>query len=501
MSRRWSQTFACHQLDELARQLIRAPEQRRAEQVRRAEKLHDEIAPDAAYPYDYLAYRITGYRAPEGTNADLLIGQAVAPDLRLLIDNLSRSTDIRPDPGEELVPVHTLARQIGVSTKTIERWRKAGLRWRWSYDPARSAATVCIERRSLERFRSARPAAIRHATAFKQLTDEERTTLIDRARRLVQDHPRLTLHLTACRLAAGHGPSLTTVRRVLEQHEDRAAAADRLFPGRRGPLSDRDRGVIYRALRRGVDARRVAERFGKSVSAIRRGAALHRFQQLKQLDLSGPRPAVFERDDAEAVYLTSRRAAEANIDDHRPRVSTGGLGPGIAALYRQPAPRASAHEHLLRRYHYLRYRAARILADTPPRTPRVRDLDEAEQMIDQAHALRSRLIRAFLPTVLSVARRHVVASPETPRLLGPLLEAGHAELFTAFDAFDPFAVSRDFAGVLSNRLLRRFAASPAATRGRARRRDADERLKQRLIKQARQHNVELLGPTLHEVPT
>jgi len=496
VSRRWSQTFACHRLDELARQLIRAPEPRRAQQVRRAEKLHDEITPDAAYPYDYLAYRITGYRAPEGTRADLLIGAAVAPDLRLLIDSLSRSIRLTPAPDEQLLPVDDVARELSVSTKTIERWRKAGLRWRWSYDADRGASTVCIERRALERFTLQQPAAIRHATRFDHLDDAQRADVVARARLLTRDEPGLSLHLASQRIAEQGGPSPSTVRRLLLRHDASAAPEQRVFAPRHGPLSDRDRELIYRAMARGVPARRLAARFGKSVSAIRRGAALHRLGLLKQADLSGPQPPVFARDDAEQVYLTSKRARDADrAPTHRPAVSTEGLPQTIAPLYRQAVPGAADQAHLFRRYHYLRYRARTALAQTPQRTPRVADLDAAQRFIDEARDLRSRLIRANLPVVLSVARRHLVQSPGPPHLILPLLEAGHAELFDTFDAFDPFG-SRDFVGILTNRLLRRFAALKTTAGGpvRARRRDEDQRIRDRLVEQAQAHGVQLPDP-------
>ena len=64
-----------------------APKDRRLEQVERAEQLLGEIEPSKPYPYEYLCFRITGYR-PEGWSALVLDGADVQHDLRLFVEDL-----------------------------------------------------------------------------------------------------------------------------------------------------------------------------------------------------------------------------------------------------------------------------------------------------------------------------------------------------------------------------------------------------------------------------
>lgn len=130
MSRRLKQTFRCGPLDGLARQLLFSPPDKRILQVRRIERLHDQLDPNKNYPLDFLFYRITGYRR-EGKDAVLLTGEAVLPDLRLMIDTLSRSVRMPMDDAGTVETVRQLADRLSVSTKTIGRWRGAGMRWRW----------------------------------------------------------------------------------------------------------------------------------------------------------------------------------------------------------------------------------------------------------------------------------------------------------------------------------------------------------------------------------
>ena len=65
-----------------------APRERRLEQMDRAELLLGEIDSAKRYPYDYLCYRITGYR-PDGTPDMVLDGTDVQHDLRLFVEDLS----------------------------------------------------------------------------------------------------------------------------------------------------------------------------------------------------------------------------------------------------------------------------------------------------------------------------------------------------------------------------------------------------------------------------
>ena len=63
-----------------------APRERRLEQIDRAEQLLNEIEDSKRYPYEYLCYRITGFR-PEGWPALVLDGGDP-----LLVDSLKGQT-------------------------------------------------------------------------------------------------------------------------------------------------------------------------------------------------------------------------------------------------------------------------------------------------------------------------------------------------------------------------------------------------------------------------
>ena len=118
--------LSCRPLNDLAPRLLARDAAFREATLLRAEELHDSLEPDATYPVDYLAFRLSGLRRDHG-DAALLLGSAVAADLRLLIDALSRGLTLPVSPPESRLAEDWAAR-LDVSTRTLARWRTEGLR-------------------------------------------------------------------------------------------------------------------------------------------------------------------------------------------------------------------------------------------------------------------------------------------------------------------------------------------------------------------------------------
>ena len=113
---------------ELRDQQVRfAPRSKRNEQADRAETLLSELDPSKNYPYDFLFFRVTDVR-PDGTGYRLIKGDDAVHDLRLFVEDITDSMNLRVEEANE--PVHTvedLSKMFNVSTKTISRWRDQGL--------------------------------------------------------------------------------------------------------------------------------------------------------------------------------------------------------------------------------------------------------------------------------------------------------------------------------------------------------------------------------------
>ncbi len=454
-------------MDALASQLAFSPPDKRAQQVRRIEKLHDQIDPGKNYPLDFLFYRITSYRR-EGTEAVVLAGEAILPDLRLMIDALSRSVRIPIDDGMDPVePVQQLAGRLGVSTKTIGRWRNAGLRWRWVAPAGGGRKVVVIPRAASDRYIREHPKQVKRAAAFTQIDPETRRKLIERAR-LISRRRETSLNQVASHLASKTGRGLETLRQVLAHH-DRDNPEHAIFTDHTGPLNHRQKRIIARAYRIGVPVDKIAERFKRTRSTVYRAIHQHGAGKAGRVSLDYIASRTFNRDDAEEVIL-SRPLEKLTAHKKLTDASADDLPEDVRPLFRQPVIPNDRVRAIFIRYNFVKYRAVRTRETFDRYSPGAKQIEQFNGWVEQARELRDFLVRTHLPVVLSVTRRHLVGKTTSgaARLM-ELVEAGLEVLIQSVETFNPTRQQR-FDSFLTNRLMGRYATVPSKPKGLAHRR-------------------------------
>ena len=159
---------------ELRDQLTRfAPKTKKVEQAALTEKLYGEVESSRSYAFDYCCFRITNYR-PEAPTRHSIASADLKHDLRLLIEDLSDSADISVSEVRE--PVHTvdeLSKKFKVSTKTISRWRDAGLVSRRLLFGGRKR--VGFLQSSVDQFVAKNRGKIKRGERFSQLSEDEKS--------------------------------------------------------------------------------------------------------------------------------------------------------------------------------------------------------------------------------------------------------------------------------------------------------------------------------------
>ena len=245
-----------------------APRERRLEQVERAEQLLGEIEGAKRYPYEYLCFRITGFR-PDGWPALVLEGGDVQHDLRMFVEDLSATARQAVEQVEEpVLTVDEVSRRYNVSSRTVTRWRRQGLVARRFVIGGRTK--VGFLESSLQRFVTAHRTQVERGSRFRQLTEAERDEIIRRARRMALVRPgQAGLVEIARRIARKMSRSTETIRLTLKaydrDHPDRA-----IFPNALPPLDDDAKAQIYRRFRMGVSAEVLARQYGRTRSSIYR---------------------------------------------------------------------------------------------------------------------------------------------------------------------------------------------------------------------------------------
>ena len=452
MTRRRAQAYRSAELSDLTRQLLYAPPEKRAEVVRHAERFHDELEERKNYPIDFVVYRLTRRRVPPSENV-MLVGEALGPDLRLLIDALSRSIPMPPDADDPGETTAELADRLGVSTKTVGRWRDAGLRWRWCVREPGGKAVVWITRSALGAFEERQAGRVSAASAYSRLSATERRRLIERARRLA-DATDVPPHVILGHLSKRSGRSVEAIRQLIAQHDAEPGAAQ-VFADRAGPLTLRQKRVIDRAYRAGIGVSAIARRFRKTRSTVYRAIHERRAERVLARKIDAVVLPIFDRADADEVILRPiRQAGRARRLD--PGVIRG-LPAELQPIYAVPIASDAVTRSLVVRYNFLKHRERQVQGQLKAHPVRAVDLDRFDELAKQADQTRGQIIAGLLPVVLSVVRRQI--DPQRAGDIGEvivMLDRGNAVLIEEIERFDP-ALSHTLESVLTNRLLRVLA--------------------------------------------
>ncbi len=421
-----------------------APRDRKFEQVARAEKLLLELDPSRDYTYEYLFYRVTGYR-PDATTQEVISGEDAQHDLRMFIEDVSDSANILVESvSEPVYTVEQLGKLFNVSTKTISRWRQQGLVSRRFVFGGRKR--VGFLKSSVDRFVAENRERVQRGARFSQLTDEEREEIVYRARRLARaggcpsDVTR--------RIAEHMNRSVETIRYTLKEH-DRRNRELAVFPGHNGPLTEQAKEEIYRLHRRGLSAEAIARKHCRSVNSVYRILGEVRAKRLLELPLDYMYNEEFDKPGAEAEILSEMPQPEKPFRAVR---VPAGLPPYLAALYEVPLLSREQEQHIFRKMNYLKYRAAQLRETLDVNRPRSSDMDTIESLYEQAVEVKNQIVKANLRLVVSIAKRHVTPSEN----FFDLVSDGNMSLIRAAEKFD-YSRGNKFSTYASWAIMKNFA--------------------------------------------
>ncbi len=461
-------------LAQLLLQLRFTPENKRHKQLDATEELYAVVEPDKEYPFEFVFFRITGFH-PKGPVAEELIkGNELLDDLRIFISKLSGRL-ARPvaEQNQKIYTIEELAETLGISTKTIYRWRKQGLVARiFIFDDGRRRFGFLQS--TVDKFLKANPDIAAKAKSFSRLTDEQKQQIIKQAEKLTADTD-LSRHQIINRISAETGKCHETIRYTLLNYEK--ANPDK-------PISTQSTGVIepaqaaemYRLFKQGCDVKDLMKRFNRNRSSIYRIINRRRAKALLARKIEFIPSDEFLEEDAEEKILahlgdSSLRSASvlrsrATAKDESPKqqgqgrsgaepisnaeplarkdvvletpygepleLARGSLPEYLQTLKNSPVLNRENEVELFRRYNYLKFLACRIRTGIKPaRVSGVR-LSRIENYLAQAEEIKRRIIEANLRLVVSIARKHTGGGASLLDLVGE----GNISLMQAVEKFD-----------------------------------------------------------------
>jgi len=423
-----------------------APRDVRINQMLQAERLFDEIDAAREYGYQELCQLLTGYK-PESYPDLSISGDDTRHDLRLLIEDLSDSVDLKADAMPEPVfTVDEVSKRFNVSTKTVDRWRDRGLvSFRLMFGNRKRIGFLAS---TLDRFVKAHPADVARGARFSQLTESEREEIVDRARRLAR-HGDCPSEISK-RIARKMNRAAETIRYTLKAYDENHPEAA-IFPSASPTMTDHSKSEIFRHHREGASVEEIARKFCRTRSSIYRIVTEMRARRLLDLSIDFIPSPSFEVADAETLILGPEPAADARSSVAKP---PPGLPPYLANLYSIPLLNKEQEVYYFRKMNFLKFQAARLRDQLDLSQTKVQTLDEIERLLDEAGDVKNLLTRSNLRLVVSVAKKHVGPNGN----FFEMISDGNMSLIRAIEKFD-FGRGFKFSTYATWAIMKNFARS------------------------------------------
>lgn len=442
-------------IGELASELVAGLLRLRKGYVDSAEALLGILDPAQEYPYEFIVYRLTGFRGRRVNPPDAISGKQLRVDLLRMMLDISRSFELRAsDYHQGANDVSQLAARLGVSTKTVQRLRRRGLPARYLVFPDGKQRIGFLDS-SVEAFMQHR--AQRRASRFSLLTPMQRMDVIRRARRMAV-FTHCTLSEVARRIAARTGRAVETIRYTIRRHDVRHPR-EAVFPHLTAPLDDKQKEVIFRCFLRGVPAPSLAASYNRTRGSIYRVINEMRARQLVQRPIPLMYNPQFELPNADELILDHAPSEpiaglSQTISAAKAAAQPDDLPPYLKALYDVPLLSAPRERDLFRRYNYIKYKADKLRRSIDINHVRTSVLKDIETLLLQANGVKNEIVRANLRLVVSIAKKHVGRAQD----LFELISDGNVSLLRAVEKFD-YSRGNRFSTYASWAIIRGFARS------------------------------------------
>lgn len=437
-------------LRELFDQLRFAPMPHKKKQLAAAEQLLMILDIERDYPYDFIVYRITGYRPRIESDQRLIQGKTLLADLRVWISQLSAELNLevaqQPEP---VFSIEQLARRFNVSAKTIRRWQKRGLAGKM-YVFENGRKRIGFSETRVNAFVQAHGRRIYQSGKFSLLDESQKQQIAALAQELAAEKNYRTQNELVLEIVRRIGRARQTVRSVLVECEKKGGLSSDM-PHSRGRIAAREASQLYKLNQQGVSVVELMQRYGRSRSSVYRIINQQRAKELLGRRIEYIDSDQFRKKDAEQEILLAplKEIAPSRESDT------------VLLSRRQEM-------ELFRRYNYLKFRACQERSRIERGWPRSARLNYIEKLLDEADAVKKSIIEANMPLVVSIAGKHLAPGQG----MSELVSEGSVALMAAVEKFDysrgyrfstyaSWAIVKDFARLIPAETKRRDRAGGA----------------------------------------
>ncbi|MHB0946265.1 MAG: sigma-70 family RNA polymerase sigma factor [Sedimentisphaerales bacterium] len=401
-------------------------------QLAAAEDLYRIAEQGKSYPYEFVCFKITGYRSKSDLSQQIIEGGDLLRDMPIYI--LKASARLKLPAGrqnEKIYSIDELSEKLNVSTRTIERWRKRGLLCR-KYLFEDNVLRLGFSEPIVEKFVAANPELTASAAKFSNLSNDVKNQIIEMAGRLDAEGGSSRTAIIK-KIAAHFGRAAETIRLILTDAEKNQRR--QIFNQSRVLLGPGETAAVFAMYESGAAINEIAEKFNKSISSIYRVINRKRIRKLLAAHIDYVASDEFTAADAEAKILSQpvsvRRTPKGILEKTKNRPNEN-WQEFIATIQNVHSLNREQESELFRRYNFLKYLAAERIHHLNLNSPCAKAANEAEQYLKQAERIKNLIVEANLKLVVRVAGRHTATGAN----LSDLISEGNMALIRAVEKFD-----------------------------------------------------------------
>jgi len=421
-------------ISQLLMQLRFTSQRQRQKQLDAAEKLFAIIEKDKEYPFEFVCFRITGYHPKGLADQPLIKGDQLAEDIRIFISKLSGQV-ARPinEQRQKVYSIEELASTLGVSTKTIHRWRKRGLMARKFIFEDHKKRFGFLQS-AVDEFFEKNPNLISKAKKFVRLTTGEKESIIKQAAELAAG-TAMSRHQIINQIAKQTGRAHETIRYTILNYE-KANPGKVLFGKPPGVIDPTQSTELYKLFKQNCSVKELMNRFNRSKSSIYRIINMRRAKAILAKKIEFIPSDEFLKEDAEDKILGTPinipKPASAQSAEPFELAGESFLPDYLQVLKDTPVLNREDEIALFRRYNYLKYLACVTRAGIKPNRVASSRLKKIENYLAEAERIKKIIIEANLRLVISIATKHISSRAN----LSDLVSEGNFALMRAVENFD-----------------------------------------------------------------
>ncbi len=439
------------------------PKAQQLKQLAAAEELLKIISPTQDYPFEFICFKITGFR-PKGHSASQTItGKELLENLPGYIAKSSARLRLKADQqGQKIYSLNELAKKMNISLRTIERWQKRGLLGRKYVFPDGGLKTGFTES-AVDEFVNANKSLVQKASKFSVIEPRLKNEIIKRISQIAQDQ---TLSRTAVirKVAAELGRAPETIRLIIAEREKRQKK--QIFTNRHPTIGTAQAAVIFNMYQAGSTIQALGEKFGRSASSIYRIITQRNIKKLLAVKIEYIPSDEFLQPDARGQILSGqpyiRRTPRKILSDLDGKINQKDWQIFIEAVKNIPMLNREQETWIFRRYNFLKFLAADTISKLSLTSPCGRAAYQAQELLSESQQLKNIIIEANLKLVVKIAGRHSFGTN-----LQDLVSEGNMALMRAVEKFDytkGFRFSTYASWVISRAFARYLPAEIARSR-------------------------------------